>query len=228
MKKKKIQPAIIRSQLLVALSLIITGTFLFFLVYRLSLSYSALWWNLVDSLMTSFSVSIRTVGLTSMMKFLSWWGYYGTILIWIGLFILSLKRKDLLTSIMIVLLSLGGYGLGFGIKNMVQRERPSEFALISETRQSFPSLHALTSMILYITIVYYVYHYYYKFWPAVILLSLSLVLIFMISFSRIYLGVHYFSDCIAGILLGIGYFYIIAGMLKLVWVKNLYSLMKSN
>ena len=49
-----------------------------------------------------------------------------------------------------------------------------------------------------------------------ILIAVSVIVILLIGFSRIYLGVHYFSDVIGGYLLGTAYFMIFLTIIKAV------------
>lgn len=95
---------------------------------------------------------------------------------------------------------LTGLLVGNGIlKNLVQRERPcwivEDFELLIDnpTDYSFPSGHALSSFIA-ATVIYR----YNRKWGAA-----AYVLASLISFSRLYLYVHFPSDILISILLGI-------------------------
>lgn len=96
--------------------------------------------------------------------------------------------------------------LNLGIKILLQRERPLlNNRLIDVTGYSFPSGHAMVSMAFYGFLIYLAYVYWnnkkYK-WPVICLLTF---IILIIGFSRIYLGVHYLSDVLAGFLISISY-----------------------
>lgn len=91
------------------------------------------------------------------------------------------------------------------LKRILQRPRPTEFRIIEETGYSFPSGHSMVSMAFYGFLIYLIYKYVankYLKWTSIILLFL---LIIVIGISRIYLGVHYTSDVIAGFLVAISY-----------------------
>lgn len=91
------------------------------------------------------------------------------------------------------------------IKHIVRRPRPNVLRLVEEDGYSFPSGHSMVSMAFYGIIIYLVYknvtNKYLK-WSLITLLSL---LILSIGFSRIYVGVHYFTDVVGGFLLGLAY-----------------------
>ena len=92
------------------------------------------------------------------------------------------------------------------IKEIVQRPRPPiELRMVEESSFSFPSGHAMTSATFYGLIIYFVIkNVKNKKLKNIICIILSL-LIFLIGISRIYLGVHYASDVIAGMCFSIAY-----------------------
>lgn len=84
------------------------------------------------------------------------------------------------------------------LKQLIQRPRPDGFRLIAETGYSFPSGHSMAAMAFYGLLAWMVWHYERDRlvrWLCVAGLALVIVLI---GISRIYLGVHYASDVIAG------------------------------
>lgn len=103
------------------------------------------------------------------------------------------------------------------LKNVIQRPRPTEYRMISETGYSFPSGHSMVSMAFYGFLIYLIYK---KVenkklkWGLIIALS---ILIVTIGTSRIYLGVHYTSDVLAGFTISVSYLIIYTSI-----VKNLY------
>lgn len=108
------------------------------------------------------------------------------------------------------------------IKVMIQRERPIGYRLIEETGYSFPSGHSMVTMAFYGFIVYFIYKSdMNKALKTTICLFLCL-LILLVGFSRIYLGVHYASDVLAGFLVSIIYLilYITIVVKKIKELKN--------
>ena len=100
------------------------------------------------------------------------------------------------------------------LKNIVQRPRPTEYKMIDESGYSFPSGHSMVSAAFYGFLIYLIYknvkNKYLK-WSAISLLS---TLIVLIGISRIYLGVHYTSDVLAGFLISISYLIIFTTICK--------------
>ena len=117
--------------------------------------------------------------------------------------IIFLKNKKI--SILIVANLVISTGLNMLLKNIVQRPRPEGYRLIEESGYSFPSGHSMVSVAFYGFIVYLI-------WKKVknkrlkyLLCTLLSILAVTIGFSRIYLGVHYASDVLAGGVLSISY-----------------------
>ena len=88
-------------------------------------------------------------------------------------------------------------------KILIHRPRPSEFALIIQAGYSFPSGHSLSSMAIYGFLIYLIYHRVEDQRKRRLLIGLLSLLIVLIGLSRVYLGVHYISDVLAGFSLGL-------------------------
>ncbi|MFH1990459.1 MAG: phosphatase PAP2 family protein [Patescibacteria group bacterium] len=89
------------------------------------------------------------------------------------------------------------------LKILIHRQRPDEsLALIQESGYSFPSGHAVMSVIFYGMICYFIYQVCKNKWQRIISLIITVVLVFLIGFSRIYLGVHWASDVFTGWFIG--------------------------
>ena len=84
------------------------------------------------------------------------------------------------------------------LKAIVQRPRPDGFRLIAETGYSFPSGHSMISMAFFGLLVWMVWTYEKDRVLARIWSALFSLVIVMVGVSRIYLGVHYASDVLAG------------------------------
>ena len=100
------------------------------------------------------------------------------------------------------------------LKIIIRRSRPIDISLISETGYSFPSGHAMVSMAFYGFMIYLIYKKLKNKWLKWSLIILNIILIVLIGMSRIYLGVHYPSDVIAGFLVGVAYLILYTNIVK--------------
>ena len=91
------------------------------------------------------------------------------------------------------------------LKFILQRPRPTEYRIINETGYSFPSGHSMVSMAFYGFLIYLIYKNVKNKYLKVTLISILAILTVSIGISRIYLGVHYTSDVLAGFLISLSY-----------------------
>lgn len=95
--------------------------------------------------------------------------------------------------------------LNIGLKGIYMRERPfADFRWMNEDSTSFPSGHSTAVGFLYPFIMYLAYHskVLSKKWKNTIYVICT-ILIPLVMFSRLILGVHYFTDVLAGVSVGI-------------------------
>ena len=95
--------------------------------------------------------------------------------------------------------------INYTIKQIIRRHRPIGINLIKEGGYSFPSGHSTTSMAFYGFLIYLIYKYIDNKALKITLITILTLIILIIGTSRIYLGVHYASDVLAGFILGIIY-----------------------
>jgi len=163
------------------------------------LSYDSL---VIDSRVYSFiAINIMNGGLTPVLKVITELGGVAfTVLAGVLIFMFCKKIRWFVTFDLV-----GVTLVNQIIKHIVRRPRPNVLRLVEESGYSFPSGHSMVSMAFYGIIIYLVYknvsNKYLK-WTLITLLSL---LILSIGFSRIYVGVHYFTDVAGGFLLGLAY-----------------------
>ncbi|HKX30908.1 MAG TPA: phosphatase PAP2 family protein [Blastocatellia bacterium] len=109
------------------------------------------------------------------------------------------RKREALT----ILMSLGiGYAASAVLKLVFHRERPNLWEFIERPEDySFPSGHAMASMVVYGMAAYLLELAFPRFrWFFRVLAA---VLILMIGTSRVYLGVHWPSDVLAGFVGGL-------------------------
>lgn len=141
-------------------------------------------------------------------------GVLWLIVLTITLFIVLSIFKNKLMGFFIVLNLALSAALNQLLKHIVQRPRPTEYRLIDESGYSFPSGHSMVSTAFYGLFIYLIFknvkNKYIK-WGSIVFLS---ILIISIGVSRIYLGVHYTSDVLAGFLISISYLVIYTSIIN--------------
>jgi membrane-associated phospholipid phosphatase len=117
-------------------------------------------------------------------------------------------------ALMFSIACLGGAILNTGLKLVFTKPRPQLWhQLIVETTYSYPSGHALGSMVLYGMIAYLLAQKYPKLTSIIYIVAAGLIL--TICLSRLYLGVHWPTDIMAGLGIGLLWLVICITMLKL-------------
>ena len=99
-------------------------------------------------------------------------------------------------------------------KSIFTRSRPLDINLIVEKGYSFPSGHSLTSLAFYGFIIYLIYKSKLNIGEKRLLISMLSIIILVIGLSRVYLGVHYFTDVIGGFTLSYVYLFIYIKIVK--------------
>jgi undecaprenyl-diphosphatase len=127
-----------------------------------------------------------------------------TALISIALIILLLskeKKQGILVGINLLIVFL----FNLLLKSVFSRPRPIDIHLIEASGYSFPSGHAMISTAFYGFLIYLIWKTKMNKkikWLYTILLS---ILVLLICITRVYLGVHYASDVLAGFFIAITY-----------------------
>lgn len=123
----------------------------------------------------------------------------------IGLFLvgyLLLVRKHIWDAIQIPIVLIGATVLNEALKVFFHRQRPSLIHLVQVSGLSYPSGHAMISFSFYGLLICLLWLNLRKPVLRFFLISLIGILILLIGISRIYLGVHYPSDVVAGFAAG--------------------------
>ncbi|MBD2180237.1 phosphatase PAP2 family protein [Planktothrix sp. FACHB-1355] len=119
---------------------------------------------------------------------------------------------------MLAIAGFGAIGLNYLLKDLFARTRPALWERILDvTSYSFPSGHAMISLVVYGAIGYLLAS---QFKPhSRLIFSLTIFVISAIGFSRLYLGVHWPTDVVAGYAAGV--VWLLACMLSLeVWQRR--------
>lgn len=136
-----------------------------------------------------------------------------------------LNRKNQWGMLFYFITVAGGGLLNLSLKNFFERERPTINRIIEADGFSFPSGHSMGSMTYYGFLIYLVIRS--KFHPLskIGLATFFSIIILLIGMSRIYLGVHYPTDVIAGYMAGGFWLILCISFLEIIYFynKNIYQ-----
>lgn len=122
------------------------------------------------------------------------------------------RRSESMT---VAIAAFGALGLNLLLKRLFERSRPELWSRTVEVKfYSFPSGHAMLSIVIYGLLGYLLARRYPQQQGWVI--AVTSLLIILIGFSRLYLGVHWLTDVIAGY--AAGFVWLVACILSLeIW-----------
>ena len=153
-----------------------------------------------DNTIYNFIISFRCQFLDGYFKTVTAFGNSNTVIIILGLLILIFHNKKGLVLTISTFTCVITNSL---IKHLIRRKRPTVIHLIKQGGYSFPSGHTMIAICLYGYLLYLarknIKNKILKNFLSIILF----VLIISICLSRIYVGVHFATDVLAGIFLGL-------------------------
>lgn len=177
----------------------------------------ALWTSLSFSAELEFMREVaaqRTAALTSVARAVTWAGSSFVLVPLALLCFVLMLRAGMRVEAAAVVLSLGGAMLiSDAVKLLVARPRPPIEHLQAVSGYSFPSGHATQASAFWFSLVLALRA---RAQPRTVRLAGAgaVLLVTAVALSRVYLGVHYPSDVIAGILLGTGWAVYVAGCVR--------------
>ncbi len=165
-----------------------------------------------DSVVYKFLVNNRNEVLNNFFKIITQFGSAIVLIIITILCVIFIRDKKykILVPANLVTIAI----INIVLKNFFLRPRPNELRLIEETGYSFPSGHAMASTAFYGLLIYIAHE---KIENKILRNTICIMLgllILLISVSRIYVGVHYTSDVIAGTCFSIAYLILITRLIK--------------
>ena len=196
-------------------SIIITSEVIFGLIFCILSLVVFVWFSreilekdtvFIDQSISLLVYSWRTPFLTQLMILITAFGNQILLILAASVTIIFAIKKHRKEAVLFCLAIAMGAVLNSTFKLMAQRPRPTLSPLIVEKSYSFPSGHAMNSFIFYALLAYFSYHFFRNKAMSIFVSIACGILIFLIGFSRIYLGVHYFTDVIAGYIAGFWWF----------------------
>jgi len=165
----------------------------------------------------NFIEQIRSPFLTAFFKavtFTGEWYFVLGVLVLISLFFVIKKTSRFnlaarlnLDVFVLWATTIGGLGAAFVLKEIFHRSRPVG-VLIAETSSSFPSAHSVISVAFYAFVFYLLAENSRNNFSKCLSISALFLFPLFLGFSRLYLGVHYLSDVLAGYAIGLVWFLI--------------------
>jgi undecaprenyl-diphosphatase len=116
------------------------------------------------------------------------------------------RRRSGWPALLILVTILGSVAFNNGVKDLVHRTRPSTIYWLAQPGgYAYPSGHAMNSAAAYGILAFLAFQAVRALWARIAVVTTSTVLVLAIGASRIYLGVHWFTDVVGGFLAGIGW-----------------------
>lgn len=166
----------------------------------------------LDTAIEALIIEIRNEQLTKIITNLTNLGSAYCLIAISVLLLFLIKNKK--TNLFIIINLISAFLSNQIIKLIIRRPRPSSIFLTNATGYSYPSGHTMVSFAFYTYLLYLLCkHTRNKSLKIFLIITIS-ILIILIAFSRVYLGVHYLSDTIGGLLFGITYILTFINIIK--------------
>jgi undecaprenyl-diphosphatase len=160
-----------------------------------------------DTMVLQWLGARHTAGLTATMAEITPLGTGIVVLMIVGIttaFLWHTEHKY--SARMLLAATAGGILLNNVLKLYFNRARPDVFEWETHVASSsFPSGHAMSATVVYGTVAYLLARLQKHVWSRTLTLLAAVVIIALVCVSRLYLGVHYPSDVLAGIIIGLAW-----------------------
>lgn len=158
--------------------------------------------NTVNNAAVAFFKSIQTPWITKTMLFLTDMGSPGSIALYCLVIVMSMWLHKKYTHVVQFILTMGTTAfVAIGTKLLVKLPRP-EGGIITEIGYSFASAHAMMAIVFFGLLIYSYKNHIRNTYIRNFGTMLVAIFVLIIGLSRVYLGVHYMTDVLAGFLIG--------------------------
>ena len=158
--------------------------------------------NYLDTTIQNYLAGIRTPVFTQYMYIVSRFfdfTFYFLLLLFCVTVLVYLFRGKKLSFLFVGSILFTGIFVSI-LKLFFDTKRPVD-AVMQVFGPSFPSYHA-TVVVVFFFMLMHIFDGYFKFFGKIFFNTFFVLMIIFVSFSRLYLGVHWFSDVLAGLFLG--------------------------
>lgn len=165
----------------------------------------------LDDIIYNFIISFENKYLTYFFKSVSFIFSTPMIIFYCVLILILSKNRNkvLFISLMMIIQAI----ITNLIKIIYQRNRPNIYPMVVEKTYSFPSGHTMAAIVLITVIGYFYKEKYNK--NKLFITFFQLIIIMLVGISRIYLGVHFFSDIVGSVLLSSSILFFIKDYVKI-------------
>lgn len=159
--------------------------------------------NIINAASKSFFESIQNPWLTKLMLFITDIGGPGSIALYCLVLVMSMWLHKKYTHIIqfAVTMSISAF-VAVAIKELVKIERPSD-GLVPEIGYSFVSAHTLIITVFLVLLVYSYRNHFQKGYQRRLFTIIAITSVLLVGISRVYLGVHYMTDVLGGLFVGL-------------------------
>jgi undecaprenyl-diphosphatase len=167
-----------------------------------------------DEPITRALVDLRSPGLDGIVKSVSSLGGITVVVLLALLLLLMVWQECRALALVLLTATLARPLLEWGLKELVDRRRPALGQLVAGTGPSFPSGHVMAAIAIWgllPPVMAVVSGRRAAWWWSVAISSLVVV---CVAFSRVYLGVHWFSDVVGAMVLGTLYLLAVEWLLE--------------
>ncbi len=163
----------------------------------LVISYYFLSLEVIDNFFYKIIIYFKSDLMTKILMLFTDLGSFIPTVILMAMMLIINRKKGLYFCISVIAIIL----INLVLKNIFMRARPLDINIITETGYGFPSGHAMNAVGTYGLLCYFLSHAKLKKLWKNIGIAISIILMIIIPLSRVYLGVHFFTDVTMGICL---------------------------